>query len=1459
MPNTRNCYGIFSFLFFLISFGMNAQSTAEFEVDNVAGCEPLTTTFKDLSTSSGGLINSWVWEVNGTDFSTVQDPTYLLNTPGKYTICLTVVNEAGQSDKSCKTDYIEVYASPEASFHTDATEGCGPLEINFTSTSTSSNGQIQSWVWDLGGPCGVLPQTNADKVSCIYNLPDTYQPTLIVTDNKGCKGAVTKNDLITVFPNPEIQVSSNYTFQCDPPFSVLYTNDSPEANTTYSWDFGNGQTFSGTNPPAIIYNENGPYTLTVNAINQQTGCAKTLVLEDVVQAGFEVDFSFNSNGGCGDLNINFLDESLDGASNISWDFGDGNTSTFSNPSYSYTAPGCYDVSLTREINGCSNTLTKLLCIVDPTDLDVSMEVDNKIGCDVPHVSTFKGISPIAETWLWDFGDGTTSTLQNPDHTYTGFGVFPVSLTIEDAFGCTKEIRTDTVVLQKMVLDIAGLPLLGCLPLSYTLTDSVQSVAPIVSWDWEVIDINDVVIFSSSLEQPTSILTQDGCFRIKLEVENSLGCRESKTFQGGICGGNMPAVDFSATPLQACADQAINFEDLSGPTTNSWAWDFDGDGDFDSFESDPTFQYRDTGCFTVTLVVGSNGCFNTLTLQDYVCIFPPVARNKVNKKCETPFVRTFINRSIGADSIHWDFGVAASDADTSSLFNPSFTFPSKDTFVVTQVVYNFASGCTDTLKKKIIITELNADFSLSTDTGCAPMELEVTNNSTDANRYQWISSNAIIPNPKALIPNVTLPTGSHDLRLIVRDVNNCRDTMDYGPILSNAITLDFNSTQLTQCLPVDVRFEDNSTNLYATNTAWDWTFGASTDILGTSTGEDIVFTFDQAGFIPAQLTVTDSWGCVDSLFVNEGININAPFSKFTADSFSCPGYELQFENLSGGTGLSYLWDFGDGTTSMLEDPSHEFSTGTYQVALTITTSNCNHVSTHEVLVESVDASFAIDPDYAACPPTTVNFVNQSMNAYDFEWTFGDNSGSSDQASHIYVEKGIFDVTLIAIGRNEACRDTISLDSIVSILGPSGDFFFEVNNRCLPAEVTFYGSSDRPFNYTWFPDDGNSILNANTSADTLHYFYNEVPGNGFVPKLLVGSTCDTLLVSSDTIFVSDLEIDFMASDTFLCDGETMVGFESLVETNENAFQVNWSFEGASPSQSNIADVATDYQQPGVFDVTLMVDNGECLDTLTKEAYIEVVEAVSISAEDQSICFGDTVMLEAISNATEYLWTPMGAINDPTDPNPLVNPSQTIDYLVTGTYKSCEEATDSVRVEVMSLPEVIYSPVRRFFPGQSILLDISPRDSNSDYAYEWSPSTGLSCSSCANPTASLDTNMVYTITITNRETGCSREVNMAVSELTTCPEDLIYMPTVFSPDGDGINDDFLMLSSNVTEIDYFRIYDRWGALLWETQDLSQGWDGRVNGELVNTGVYVYSLEAPCPLNNSTILKKGGVTVLR
>ncbi|MEL6635973.1 MAG: gliding motility-associated C-terminal domain-containing protein, partial [Bacteroidota bacterium] len=125
--------------------------------------------------------------------------------------------------------------------------------------------------------------------------------------------------------------------------------------------------------------------------------------------------------------------------------------------------------------------------------------------------------------------------------------------------------------------------------------------------------------------------------------------------------------------------------------------------------------------------------------------------------------------------------------------------------------------------------------------------------------------------------------------------------------------------------------------------------------------------------------------------------------------------------------------------------------------------------------------------------------------------------------------------------------------------------------------------------------------------------------------------------------------------------------------------------------------------------------------------------------------------------------------------------------------------------------------------------------------------------------DSSIVYSIVVTNVESGCVSEITMQVRELTSCPEDLIYAPNIFSPNGDGFNDDFRVLSTNIMEIDFLRVFDRWGALVWESSDINEGWDGTYRGQPAGPGVYIYSLEAPCILDDTTIRKMGDVTIVR
>ena len=138
-------------------------------------------------------------------------------------------------------------------------------------------------------------------------------------------------------------------------------------------------------------------------------------------------------------------------------------------------------------------------------------------------------------------------------------------------------------------------------------------------------------------------------------------------------------------------------------------------------------------------------------------------------------------------------------------------------------------------------------------------------------------------------------------------------------------------------------------------------------------------------------------------------------------------------------------------------------------------------------------------------------------------------------------------------------------------------------------------------------------------------------------------------------------------------------------------------------------------------------------------------------------------------------------------------------------------------------------------------------------------LTCYNCPNPvfTSAEDKNS-YRAVVTDIN-GCVSKADIELKKRTKCADDMVFVPNAFTPNGDGKNDILYARGSSLNGITIFRVFDRWGTLMFETNDITKGWDGTFGGKLVNPDVYVYYVEAPCVLDGQAILKKGNVTVLR
>lgn len=797
----------------LLPLQTTAQITVDFTYTDSVGCGSVPVSFCDNSTSTAGAIVSWTWDLGGANVN-IECPSRIFGNPGKYSICLTVTDDQNNSASKCKNEFIQVLALPQPDFDADIKEGCVPIEVSFDDNSISKDGNITDWLWGLGGSCGTVTGNGSSPAAvCTYDVANNYNISLTITDDNGCTNTIVKSDFIKALEIPTIDIPTTAQFGCDPPYTASFTNDSPTSNINFRWDFGNGDTYSGVTPPPIVYNSYGCHTVTVIAQNIITGCSDTLELDNAVCIGNTVDFSVSTEDVCQDATVLFTDESLIGADSVRWTFGDGTTSSAANPGHIYTSPGCYTVTLERFLGNCSSIFQYANCINVNTPPNVTYNNNNSVGCSLPHIVNFAGIPQTSDivSWSWDFGDGQAASTQNPVHNYTDYGNYIVTLTVTNSDGCTFEYSNNPIVVLELVSEIVSPVQTGCIPLDVTLIESSMSIAPISTWNWSIQTGSGT--YTSTDEQAMITIPDTGVFDVVLIVINNLGCSDTIVAEDLIVAGMQPVIDFEASTLEECIEVPIDFTDLSSDYAETWEWKF-GDGE-ESFSQNTFHEYQDTGFYNVTLIASHNGCENSLTKPTYIHIKEPLAKFNTVQYCEDIFRVDFIDRSVGAHTVFWDFGVLSSTTDTSSQRSPIFNFPAPGVYTVTQTAFNASTNCQHSTSKDITISDPTAAFSFSPGSGCSPVTLAIQDLSDWAASWEWTAPGGSISNYLAPEPDITYDTpGAYsDIQLIITDVNGCKDTLlnTNDTVYVNAIDVDFSYTPDNGCGPLEVNFTDLSTN------------------------------------------------------------------------------------------------------------------------------------------------------------------------------------------------------------------------------------------------------------------------------------------------------------------------------------------------------------------------------------------------------------------------------------------------------------------------------------------------------------------------------------------------------------------------------------------------------------------------------------------------------------------------
>jgi gliding motility-associated-like protein len=1315
------------------SFTSFAQLHSNFSATPLSGCSPLVVNFTDLST---GNPTEWHWDLGNGTTSIAQNPSTTYFNAGAYTIRLIVLNAAGNADTLVRTQYITVQGKPSVAFTGSPLTGCFPLPVQFANQTTPGSGTITNWEWDFGdGATSAL-----QNPSHTYTAAGNYNVTLRATNNFGCFSTLTKPQYVKVSTGVQANFTNTQPTNCSPPSIINFTNLSTGSGTlTYLWTFGDGATSTQISP-SHTYTATGVYTVSLTVTNS-VGCTHTFTVPNAVSIGIVHAAFTNPTTACVNNAVLFTNTSVPVPSSVVWTFGDGTTSTSLNPSKTYTAAGFYPVKLVANFGSCSDSAFGFIRIVDnPTANFTGSPI---ASCKAPLTVNFINQSNGAVSYVWDFGDGTTSTQFNPTHTYNAVGNYTVSLTATNANGCTHTFtQNDYVKIQPPSASINNLPYKNCAPLTHTFTATINSVVPVISYLW---DFGDGT--TSTLPNPTHTFPL-GRYDIKLIITTAGGCTDTVFVPEGIVASSKPVANFSANPRDVCAFTPVNFTDLSTGTVTQWLWDF-GDG-ATSVEQHPIHEYQDTGYFNVRLIVWNEGCPDTIQLNNYIHIKPPIASFTPSFVCTTPTTRVFTDQSIGADTWTWDFG----DTNTSTQQNPTHTYASVGNYTVTLLVYNNTTGCSHTKTVPIKVMIEKAMFIATETVICRNTSTSFTaqdNIAANIASYDWdfgdnTTGTGINPS------HIYTLAGNYTVRLIITDILGCKDTL-VKPlyIRVDGPTAAFAPLPTGNCIQSAMVFTDNSTtDGVHPITTWTWNFGDGNIV--SFTAPPFFHNYTTSGVYTVSLKVIDSKGCVDSVTSGTSMIISQPVASFmSADTISCPNKPIVFTNTSTGPSLTYKWFFGDNTTSTDAAPTHTYtSDGLYTVKLAITdTYGCTDTLTKQTYIKiaSPHSNFTMSDSVSTCPPLIVNFTNTSSNFNSVYWDFGDStSTSSDNPSHFYSYPGVYNVRL-GITSPGGCTDTITKQ--IRVTGPQGNFTYGPLAGCSPLQVTLTATTQNRLSFVWDFNDGN-ILSTNDSVVTYTY---QNPGN-FVPKMILidAGGCQVPVTGIDTIHVTGVTANFGFLANALCDSAIVSFSDSSISTDGIA-GYQWNFgDGGTSIQQNPTHF---YTTPGLYFPKLIVTTlSGCTDTVQLPTPVKIVASPqALITTTPNGCTPLTAtfngsLLVPDTSALVWSWN-LGNGNLSTLQNPppqvyTTPTTYTIELIVTNS-TGCKDTVNKT-IEAFRIPIVNAGVDALVCEGKGTALQASGATT-----YTWSPPTGLSCTNCDNPTATPRDTISYTVIGTTTQ-GCS-----------------------------------------------------------------------------------------------------------
>lgn len=1449
--NMNKSLHFFSILFIAIfSFiHVNAQIVVNFTSEKQEGCAPLQVNFVNQSPANENY--TYLWDFGNGNTSTLRNPAYSYLSTGSHTVSLTIF-EGDKRETLVKENFITVYDLPSVSFTPDEpVDQCAPFDVNFMS-NVSSITPSGTYTWDFGD--GIFGYDKNPVHS--YYQPGVYNVTLIFSDENGCVGKATREELISAKkPTAIFQVTDRYS--CSGKLNAQFTNQSYGlGDLSYKWDFGDRQV-SQSQHPQHAYLQTGIYDVALT-VTDDLGCTDSIGFNELIEIRNTIaGFTLIKDTVCPNTPIKFTNTSINNRTNT-WNFGDGSSSSEVGPSHIYTKPGDYVVELKIENYECSSTTTALIHV---EDVQVDFTISDSFACQVPVNITYTPIGENMDNYSWSFGKDETSTETIPTHTYPSTKEltenkrenYTTTLEVTSKYGCkAKVVKKDVLeILLPKVNITTDNPTSGCQPIDLNFGHTITYDTPLdrvsdITWKTEEENVSNQNTFHRNYANV-------GKYKMNLTVETELGCTASSSVN--ILVGQKVQPDFTVKDKSVfCASEAVIFEDITNnaPIYDDITWDF-GDG-MQSEMGIPMHQYTDTGYMDVKLKVTHNGCVSSAAKAKALYIKGPVAKYNRVQNCDTPYKADFSIDLVDTDSytFYFDDGDSIVNAGT----NFSHTYAQKGRYSPVLKAKKSGSECSYSYHNNIIISQPHALFDTTGSGPCANTAILFdAGESRDASsydfnglykKYLWdFGDKTAVKFTDEPIAHKYNSNGTFIAQLVVRDRNNCTDTLRkeikiYRPLSK------FTNDYVDGCMPVKYQFNNLSEHELPI-TRWDWDFGDG----ATSDQENPVHEYQAFGTYNVRLSLTNQKGCTSTMLLKNEIKVIDPHAAFiVSDADACINDSLFFWDRSKSNVTDFLWDFGDGNQSTLRNPKHLYQTpGSYDVSLKIIDDHgceLKHTAPSYISIEEPPAAkFTSNSNESNCYPFPVLFTDltEYTKPGTQKWIFGDNQDGSTlkNPQHIYTKPGDYDVWLIAYSAN-GCADTLKQANFISVKGPYAEIVL-ADTACFGSEIPFTVKNEKNLNTVgWDFRDGST----SPDLESTHRYYR----SGYIyPLLMLKSdskfACDKII--TDSVFIRQpVKAKFAYQDEVK---NGCIPFNMrVVNQSENAGNYQW--QSGNGMESWEKDPSFIYEKDGMYNLELIAqDNFGCSDTV-----IDIIRAYPLptvtTSPDTFICAGNNLMLWASGGIT-YQWKPTAYLEDANLDAPIASPNTNTTFTVSVTDENACVNQDSVRITVQQKP-VVDVVDTTIIIGETVQLNLARANIKT---YAWQNLPGISCVDCPNPVLSPLQNTTYKVSVTDTSDCFTVDY---LSNIKVEKKYSVDVPTAFTPNNDNTNDIIYVKGWGLKKLIYFKVFNRLGQVVFETDNLTTGWDGNFRGNPQIADTYNYVVKV-ITYDDEVLEKKGSINLLR